>query len=53
VVVERFVPLLEVVEFLDDRDGNDDVILLEVVDALAVVERNVGVENEEFAIGHS
>ena len=52
VVIERLVSLLEAIQLLDNRDGNDDVILLEVVDTLAVVERNVGVENEEFAIGH-
>jgi hypothetical protein len=33
-------------------DGNGDIVLLEVVNTLTVVERNVGVENEEFAIGH-
>jgi hypothetical protein len=50
--IERLVPLLEVIEFLDDRDGNNNIMLLKLVDALAVVQSNIGVENEGFPAFH-
>ena len=46
--VDVFVAALELVEFLEHRDRNRDVVLLEIADAAAVVEDDVGVEDEEL-----
>jgi hypothetical protein len=46
--VDVFVAALELVEFLEHRDWNRDVVLLEIADAAAVVEDDVGVEDEEL-----
>ena len=46
--VDIFVAALELVEFLEHRDRNRDVVLLEIADAAAVVEDDVGVEDEEL-----
>ncbi len=48
--VDGFVTLLETVELLEHRDGNDDVVLLELVHALAVVKDDVGVEHEHLRL---
>ena len=48
VVVEGFVPFFELVQLFEDDDGHDDVVFLELVDAGAVVEDDVGVEDEDF-----
>ena len=48
VVVEGFVALFELIELLEDDDGHDDVVFFEVVEAGAVVEDDVGVEDEDF-----
>jgi hypothetical protein len=45
-------PFSEVIEFLDDRDGNNNIMLLELVNALAVVQSNIGVENEGLPAFH-
>jgi hypothetical protein len=52
VEIERLIPLLEVIELLNDLDRNDDIMLLELVNALAVVQSNVGVENKSFSACH-
>ena len=38
----------EPVNFLDDLDGNQDVVLLKIEDRVRVVQKNVGVENVIF-----
>lgn len=48
VEVDGFVAFFEVVEFFEDGDGEGDVVFLEVFEAAAVVEDDVGVEDEEF-----
>ena len=50
--IERLIPLLEAIELLNNLDGNDNVMLLELVNALAVVQSNVGVENKSFSACH-
>ncbi len=39
---------LEAVNFLDDLDGNQDIVVLEVEERIGVVEENIGVENVIF-----
>ena len=51
VVGEGVVPLLELVQLLDDRDGNHEVVVLELLDGLVVVQDDVRVEDEY--LGHS
>jgi hypothetical protein len=46
VKIERLVALLETVQLLQHRDGNDDIVLLELIHAFAVVKNDVGVEHE-------
>ena len=46
--MDVFVAALELVEFLKHRDRHRDVVLLEIADAAAVVEDDVGVEDEEL-----
>ena len=46
--VDVFIAAFELVEFLEHRDRNRDVVLLEIADAAAVVEDDVGVENKEL-----
>ena len=52
--VEDRVPLLELVELLEHRDRDRDVVLLEVVESVEVVEDDGGVEDEDLALrlGH-
>ena len=38
----------EAVNFLDDFDGNQDVVFLEVEERVGIVEENVGVKNVIF-----
>ena len=46
--VDVFVAPLELVEFLEHRDRDRDVVFLEIPDAAAVVEDHVRVEHEQF-----
>ena len=43
--------VLEPVELRQDIDGNTDVVVSEAFDAVGVVEKNVGVEDEVFFAG--
>ena len=49
VIVQHLVSLLELVQFFQDRHRNNDVVLLELKQAGAVVKNNVGVKNEQFS----
>ena len=42
------VAFLELVEFLEHRDRNRDVVLFEVLDAVGVVQDDVGVQHKQF-----
>ena len=48
--VDGFVAFLELVQFLDDRDGNHDVVVLKLFDALIVVQDDIGVQHEDFGL---
>ena len=50
--MDVFVAPLELVELLENGDRNRDVVLLELPNAAAVVEDDVGVEDEEFGGQH-
>ena len=50
--VDVFVAPLELVELLEHGDRNCDVVFLEFPNAAAVVEDDVGVEDEEFGGQH-
>ena len=50
VKVGRLVPLLEAIQLLEHRHGNDNVVLRELIDALAVVKDDVGVEHEHLQL---
>ena len=50
--MDVFVAPLELVELLEDGDRNRDVVFLELPNAAAVVEDDVGVEDEEFGGQH-
>ncbi len=39
---------LELVQFLDDGDGNHQVVFLEMPDGVVVVEDDVGVQDEDL-----
>ena len=44
------VAFLELVEFLDDSDRNDQVVVLELSDGLVVVQDDVRVKNKDFGL---
>jgi hypothetical protein len=46
--VDVFVAPFELIELLEDRDRDRDVVPAEVADAARVVKDDVGVENEDF-----
>ncbi len=46
--VEGFVAFFEFVELFNDRDGNNNIMFLELVKAGAIMEDDIGVEDEEF-----
>jgi hypothetical protein len=48
VVVDDLVAALELVDFFEQGNRNDDVMLFEGVDAPVIIEDDVGVENENF-----
>jgi hypothetical protein len=48
VKIEAPAPLLEAVQFLYHGDWNEDVVVLELVDAAAVVKNDVGVEYKDL-----
>jgi hypothetical protein len=50
VEIKRIVSFLEVIEFLENGDGDDDIVLVKLVDTGAVVEDYIGVENEDFLL---
>ncbi len=52
--VQDRVPLLELVELLEHRDRDRDVVLLEILESVEVVEDDRGVEDEDLALrlGH-
>src|SRR4029077_3449378 len=52
--VEDRVPLLELIELLEHRDRDRDVVLLEVLESVEVVEDDGGVEDEDLLVrlGH-
>ena len=52
--VEDRVPLLELIELLEHRDRDRDVVLLEVLEGVEVVQHDGGVEDEDLALrlGH-
>jgi hypothetical protein len=49
-VIDGLAAFLELIEFLQHGNGEDDVVLVEVVDARAVVEDDVGVEDEDLFV---
>jgi hypothetical protein len=49
--VQRVIALLEIVQLLNHRDGNHDIMLVELMDAVAVVKDDVGVEDKNFSGG--
>ena len=51
VEMDGFVALLELVQFLDDGNGNDNVIILELFDTLIVVQDDVGIQHEYLGLG--
>lgn len=38
----------ELVEFFDDVDGDDDVVVFKLEECAGIMEKNVGVENKVF-----
>ena len=44
--------VLEAVEFTEDFDGNEDVVVLEAVQAVRVMQEHIGVEDEVLGEGH-
>ena len=52
-VVDYLTAFFKVVQLFKNCDGDDNVMLLEVVDAGAVVQDNVGIEDKGFFLrGH-
>ena len=49
--VERVVPFFKIIEFFENRDGDHDVMFIEMVDAAAVVQDYIGIEDENFLGG--
>ncbi len=43
-----FVSLFEFVQFLDHRDGDIDIIVLELVNTPAVMKNHIGVQNKDL-----
>lgn len=55
VKIQDVVTLFKIVQLFQDRDRNDEVVFRELMDAGAVVQDDVGVENEKFyrlGLGH-
>ena len=50
VEIHGFVAFLELVQFLDHRHGDDDVVILEIFHALVVVQDDVGVQHENLGL---
>jgi hypothetical protein len=48
VEIDRLVPLLEIVQLLQNSDRQGDVMFFKLIDAAAVVKDDVGVEDECF-----
>lgn len=46
--IEGLVAFLELIELFHDRDGNDNVVLFELVKATAVVEDDIGIKDKEL-----
>ena len=52
--IDGFVALLEFVQFFENRNRYNDIVVLELVDASAVVQNDIGIENEDFTMnGHT
>ena len=51
VVVDLLVSFLEFIQFLQDHDRKVDVVLLEIQDAIRIMQHHVGVENEILLVG--
>jgi hypothetical protein len=47
-VIYNLAALLEVIQFFQNRDRNDDIVFFKIVDAGTVMENNVGVEDEDL-----
>ena len=52
IVRQRIVALLELVEFFHHGDGNHEVIVPETPDGFVIVQRDVGVQHEDFWFTH-
>ena len=48
VKIDRLVPFLEPIKLLQHRDGNNDVVLLELIHAFAVVKDDVGASSARY-----
>ena len=48
IAVDNIVSFLEFIEFFDNGDGNDNVVVFELMDAGAVVKYYIGVQNKDF-----
>ena len=48
VEIDVVVAFLEAIELLDDRDRNDDVVFLKVIDATGVVKNDIRIEHQEL-----
>lgn len=48
VKIKRFIPLFKFIKLFKDLNRDNDIIILKMVDALAVMEDNIGVDNECF-----
>ena len=51
VVVDLLVSFLEFIQLLQDHDRKVDVVLLEIQDAIRIMQHHVGVENEILLVG--
>jgi len=54
-IIQGLVALFELIEFLENRDGNDDLVFLEIIDACQIMKNDIGIQDKGFgggAAGH-